>query len=110
VPTCQRPREPFCYYVGGSEIADSSLLREISKPLLQNVPSDLICQRLKKKDEAICRLRYRTETKITDETDLSALRVGELKKILKEMGGDCFGCMEKAEYIEKIKSLLRDLE
>jgi len=35
--------------------------------------------------------------------DLNTLRVGELKKLLKDLGEDCVGCIEKPEFIAKIK-------
>ena len=37
--------------------------------------------------------------------DLSKLRVKELRKILGDMGGSCNGCLEKDEFIRRIKDL-----
>ncbi len=33
------------------------------------------------------------------------MRVGELKSILSDLGGDCNGCSDKSEYVTKIMSL-----
>jgi len=94
----------FCYYVGGSKDAASSLLREISRPISQGLPVDKICERLKKMDDQVCSLRY--EKKIDLNTvNLNTLRVGELKKILTDMGGRCLGCIEKSDFIAKIKQI-----
>lgn len=48
----------FCYYVGGLEDSATGILGEISKPLSWGLPSEKICEKLKKKDGQICQLRY----------------------------------------------------
>ena len=37
--------------------------------------------------------------------DLSKLKVRDLRKILTDMGEACSGCVEKAEFVSKIKTL-----
>jgi len=132
--TCKATTEKenkFCYYVGGLKDSASSLLREISKPLAQGLPTDRICERLRKMDDQVCQLRYagtkssdsgrsdsgsgRQQKQTTTEKipigkevtneELPALRVNQLKQILTELGGKCVGCMEKSEFIQKIKEL-----
>lgn len=48
----------FCYYVGGLEDSATGILNEISKPLSWGMPSEKVCEKLKKKDSQICQLRY----------------------------------------------------
>lgn len=65
-----------CYFI-------DPVKREISKPVQNGVPVTTICQRLKKKSAEICALRYSSSPAggpaITRATDLSKLRVKELK-------------------------------
>ena len=37
-------------------------------------------------------------------TDYSKMRVKQLRKILGERGVECIGCVEKADFIAKIKA------
>lgn len=47
-----------CYYLGGLEESATGILGELSKPLSWSLPADKICEKLKKKDEQICDLRF----------------------------------------------------
>lgn len=47
-----------CYYLGGLEESATGILGELSKPLSWSMPSDKICEKLRKKDAQICDLRY----------------------------------------------------
>lgn len=47
-----------CYYIGGLEESATKILGEMSKPLSWGLPADKVCEKLKKKDEQICDLRY----------------------------------------------------
>ena len=38
--------------------------------------------------------------------DFNKMRVKQLKKVLADWGEDCKGCLEKSEYIKKVKELL----
>ena len=38
--------------------------------------------------------------------DLSKLRVKQLKKILSENSASCDGCLEKADYVRRVKEVL----
>lgn len=42
-------------------------------------------------------------TKTDVNTDYTKLRVKQLKKILAERNVECIGCVEKADFIKKIK-------
>lgn len=93
----------FCYYIGGTDDAATGSLRAASGPLSRQLPIDKICEQLKKKDSQICELKY--EEPIDLKTiDLDNEKVKTLKQILADQYGDpCKGCVEKADYIQKIK-------
>jgi len=94
----------FCYYLGGTADAATGILGEMSKPLSWSMPSDKICEKLKKKDKQICELSY--EKQIDFKTvDLKKLKVKDLKKILSDWDEGCDGCLEKADFIKRIEEL-----
>jgi hypothetical protein len=72
------------------------------------VPPSVICQRLKKKAPEICSLRYTstssTASAITASTDLSTLKISQLKTFMAEKNIVCNDCIEKADFVAKIKS------
>lgn len=93
-----------CYYVGGTKDAATYILRELSVPLSNGLPSAAICERLKKKDAAICELQY--PVKIDLQTvDFSKLRVKELRKLIADNKGSCVGCSEKTEFIRELERI-----
>ncbi|KAJ8916526.1 hypothetical protein NQ315_000168 [Exocentrus adspersus] len=94
----------FCYYLGGLEESATGILGEMSKPMSWSMPSDKICEKLKKKDVQICDLRYDVEIDLKT-VDLKKLKVRDLKKILNDWGEECEGCIEKSEYLQRIESL-----
>ncbi|CAG0898441.1 unnamed protein product [Darwinula stevensoni] len=94
----------FCYYMGGLEESATGILGELSKPLISSLPTDKICERLKKKDGQICDLRYEKQIDLKT-VDLKKLKVRDLRKILSDWDEDCDGCVEKAEYIKRIEEL-----
>lgn len=94
----------FCYYLGGLEESATGILGEMSKPMSWSLPSDKICEKLKKKDTQICELRYDVQIDLKT-VDLKKLKVRDLKKILNDWGEDCEGCIEKSEYLKRIEEL-----
>jgi len=94
----------FCYYLGGTADAATGILGEMSKPLSWSMPSDKICEKLKKKDKQVCELSY--EKQIDFKTvDLKKLKVKDLKNILSGWDETCDGCLEKADFIKRIEEL-----
>lgn len=94
----------FCYYLGGTKDAATGILGEMAKPLSWGMPSDKVCEKLKKKDKQICELTY--EKQIDFKTvDLKKLKVKDLKKILSGWDEACDGCLEKADFIRRIEEL-----
>jgi len=106
--TSKGKEERFCYYTGGSATSATGMLHAISKPLGRFLPATKVCEGLKKKDAQICELIYDVPI------DLSTLnfkksRVKVLKKILNDQFDDkCSGCLEKDDYIKKIKGYMAD--
>nr|XP_022906393.1 mesencephalic astrocyte-derived neurotrophic factor homolog [Onthophagus taurus] len=102
--TVKNKENRFCYYLGGLEESATGILGEMSKPLSWSMPSDKICEKLKKKDAQICDLRYDVEIDLKT-VDLKKLKVRDLKKIINDWGEDCQGCIEKSEFIQRIEEL-----
>ncbi|XP_044743005.1 mesencephalic astrocyte-derived neurotrophic factor homolog isoform X2 [Chrysoperla carnea] len=94
----------FCYYLGGLEESATGILGELSKPLSWSLPSDKICEKLKKKDAQICDLRYDKQIDLKT-VDLKKLKVRDLKKILNDWDESCDGCIEKTDFIKRIEEL-----
>ncbi|XP_017774392.1 PREDICTED: mesencephalic astrocyte-derived neurotrophic factor homolog [Nicrophorus vespilloides] len=102
--TARDKENRFCYYLGGLEESATGILGEMSKPLSWSMPSDKICEKLKKKDAQICDLRYDVPIDLKT-VDLKKLKVRDLKRIINDWGEDCTGCIEKSEYIKRIEEL-----
>nr|CAG4646623.1 EOG090X0F26 [Macrothrix elegans] len=94
----------FCYYLGGLEESATGILSELSKPLSWSLPTDKVCEKLKKKDVQICDLRYEKSIDLKT-VDLKKLKVRDLKKILSDWDETCEDCIEKADFIKRIEQL-----
>jgi len=94
----------FCYYLGGVEDSATGILSEMSKPLSWSMPADKICEKLKKKDNQICDLRYEKQIDLKT-VNLKKLKVRDLKKILSDWEETCDDCIEKGDFIKRIESL-----
>jgi hypothetical protein len=94
----------FCYYLGGTEDAATGSLGEMSKPMSWGMPSDKICEKLKKKDRQVCELHYEKQIDLKS-VDLKKLKVRDLKKILNDWDESCEGCLEKGDFIKRIEDL-----
>ncbi|KAJ1164403.1 hypothetical protein NDU88_004842 [Pleurodeles waltl] len=94
----------LCYYLGATSDAATKITSEVTRPMSAHVPVSKICEKLKKIDSQICELTY---DKVLDlkSTDLSKLRVLELKKILDGWGEVCRACIEKTDFVNLIKEL-----
>ena len=111
-----------CWFIGALPDSATYILREISKPMIYELPAESICSKLKKKDAEICLLEYTSsgskssDTSTSDDpirgqeanidlnkVDLHTLKIKDLKKILSDLDGTCPGCTEKSEFISKIE-------
>jgi len=136
--TAKEKENRFCYYIGGTADAATGLLNSVSVPIINSLPSERICEQMKKVDLQICELRYtsnvkqpppsdskpeptKTETKSesekpkktttsgsSGEEDLNKLKVRELKDMLNKLGGECKGCTEKSEFVKKIQQMRKN--
>lgn len=103
--TAKNKEERFCYFVGGAETSATGMLQAISKPMGRYLPSSKVCEGLKKKDAQICELVYDVPIDLKT-IKLEKQRVKVLKKILNDQFDDkCAGCIEKADFIKRIREL-----
>ncbi|GAB9465827.1 putative ADP-ribosylation factor GTPase-activating protein AGD8, partial [Globisporangium polare] len=77
------------------------LKKDVARQVTYGKDSFKICKLLEKKNPDFCSMRYPTKTDVN--TDYTKLRVKQLKKILAERNVECVGCVEKADFIKKIK-------
>nr|CAG4652222.1 EOG090X0F26 [Triops cancriformis] len=94
----------FCYYLGGLEESATGILNELSKPLSWSLPAEKVCEKLKKKDNQICDLRFEKQIDLKT-VNLKKLKVRDLKKILNDWNEECDDCIEKGDFIRRIESL-----
>eukprot|EP00052_Salpingoeca_macrocollata_P000379 m.19999 g.19999 ORF g.19999 m.19999 type:complete len:167 (-) comp10466_c0_seq1:109-609(-) len=95
----------FCYYIGGLPESAVYIVKDVTGPLSRHLPPEVACQRLKKKDKQVCELRFDEEIDLST-MDLDKQRVKTLRKILNEKFNDgCKGCVEKADFIRRIREL-----
>ena len=95
----------FCYFLGGTADAATGILGEMSKPMSWGMPSDKICEKLKKKDRQVCELTYEKQIDFST-VDFKKLKVKELKKILNDWDETCDGCLEKGDFIKRIQEVM----
>ena len=95
----------FCYFLGGTADAATGILGEMSKPLSWGMPSDKICEKLKKKDRQVCELTYEKQIDFST-VDFKKLKGKDLKKILSDWDENCDGCLEKTDFIKKIEQVM----
>merc|ERR1711992_318178 len=94
----------FCYFLGGTADAATGILGEMSKPMSWGMPSDKICEKLKKKDRQVCELAYEKQIDFST-VDFKKLKVKDLKKILSDWDENCDGCLEKSDFIKRIEEV-----
>ncbi|KAL0591511.1 hypothetical protein ABG067_001109 [Albugo candida] len=75
--------------------------KDVGRQLSYRKETGKICKTLSKTNNDVCATRY--DVKVSEDTDLSKLRVRQLKGILSGRGVDCVGCVEKDDFIKKIK-------
>ena len=82
------PSRPQCYYmgIGDKELGTAGgVKREVSGSLSRWINAKRLCTRMKKQDAQMCELRYEKKVDVKN-TDLSKLRVKELRKICDDEG------------------------
>ncbi len=104
---CEKPANErdtkFCYFV-------DPIKRDISQPLKNGVPPAVVCDRLKKKAPEVCTLRYGAAPQaatITRASDLSKLRVKDLKAFIAEKSISCSPCVAQRAGLQQRRVQLR---
>jgi hypothetical protein len=90
-----RQEKKVCYFI-------DPIKRDVSKPISFGMYPEEVCKRkLKKKSTDICGVKFPIKT--TKNTNYKKMRVKHLKQILADRGVACRGCLEKRDYIKKVK-------
>merc|ERR1712146_612254 len=103
-------RNSMCYYL-------EPIKRQVSTPIANGLPPDVICKRLQKQDDAICTLEWGETLKTGVDTNsaaklnwkeytddkLEGMKMKELKTLIKKTGQTCDGCADKSDYVKLAK-------
>jgi hypothetical protein len=98
---CQRDtlnskEKKICYYI-------DPIKRDVAQPFSLGMTSMKVCERINKSNPEICTVKHPVKTEKMEEKDISKLRVKQLKQILADRGVECKGCVEKEEFVKKVK-------
>lgn len=87
-----------------------TIKREMSVPISFGMDARDICfRKLKRRSSVICSIRFASivdPPKVDASTDFAKLKVGEIKRLLSEKGVPCEGCVEKSDFVRKIKEVM----
>jgi len=113
----------FCWYIGALPSSATYIIKEVTGPLSRHLPVEVACQRVKKKDHSVCLLEYSSTDSnegegveaapekpmdVSSLKDLDKKKVKELKQILsKKFSDPCKGCVEKSDFINRIRKLAK---
>lgn len=95
----------FCYYTGLTADAATTMHKDVIKPLSFHKPAEKICATLNKKDSQICELKYPKPYDYSA-INFKKIKVKELKKILVDWGEVCKNCLEKDEFVKRVKETM----
>merc|ERR1711990_553818 len=95
----------FCYYTGLTADAATTMHKDVVNPLGFHKPVDKICAKLGKKDMQICELKYPKPYDYSA-INFTKIKVKELKSILQKWGETCKNCLEKSEFVARVKELM----
>merc|ERR1711862_9186 len=94
--TLNSREKKICYYI-------DPIGRDVAQPFSLGMPSMKVCERINKSNPEICTVKMPVKTEKMETKDISKLRVKQLKQILAERGVECRGCVEKEEFVKKVK-------
>lgn len=86
----------ICYYI-------DPIKRDVAQPFSLGMTSLKVCQRINKSNPEICTVKFPVKTEKMETKDISKLRVKQLKQILADRGVECKGCVEKEEFVARVK-------
>ena len=90
-------------YLSQNEIFTN--FQEIVKPMGFGKPVNKICDKLGKKDSQVCELRYPKPYDYSA-INFAKIKTKELKSILAKWGEVCKNCLEKSEFVARVKELM----
>jgi mesencephalic astrocyte-derived neurotrophic factor len=94
--TLNAREKKICYYV-------DPIKRDVAQPFSLGMSSLKLCQRITKTNPEICTVKMPVKTESMEKQDISKLRVKQLKQILADRGVECKGCVEKEEFVARVK-------
>jgi hypothetical protein len=94
--TLNAKEKKVCYYV-------DPIKRDVAQPFSLGMSSLKVCQRINKANPEICTVKLPVKTEAMAKQDISKLRVKQLKQILADRGVECKGCVEKEEFVARVK-------
>jgi hypothetical protein len=86
----------ICYYL-------DPIKRDVAQPFSLGMPALRVCQRISKSNPEVCAVKNPVKTERMEVKDITKLRVKQLKQILNDRGVECKGCVEKEEFVLKVK-------
>ena len=90
----------MCYYF-------DPIKPEVARPFSIGMPYRKVCEKLSKNNPEICEVKFSVKVDLT-KTNFKKMRVKQLKGLLAERGQACRGCTEKADFVKKVKQVLKD--
>jgi hypothetical protein len=91
-------QKKMCYYF-------DPIKKLVARPMSIGMPLVKVCQKLKKQNPEVCEVKYPPKVDLAT-TDFKKMRVKQLKGLLSEHGVACDGCVEKEDYVKKVKKAL----
>ncbi|GKY94171.1 hypothetical protein MPSEU_000384400 [Mayamaea pseudoterrestris] len=94
--TLNSKEKKICYYI-------DPIKRDVAQPFSLGMSSLKVCERINKSNPEICTVKNPVKTEKMEVKDISKLRVKQLKQILADRGVECKGCVEKEEFVKRVK-------
>lgn len=94
--TLNAKEKKICYYI-------DPIKRDVAQPFSLGMASLKVCQRISKSNPEVCTVKMPVKTEKMEIQDITKLRVKQLKQILSERGVECKGCVEKDEFVKRVK-------
>jgi mesencephalic astrocyte-derived neurotrophic factor len=79
----------------------------VARPVSIGMPFKKACEKLSATNPEICEVKFEQKVDLS-KTNFKKMRVKQLKGLLSERGATCNGCTEKADFIKKVKQVLKD--
>jgi len=88
----------LCYYL-------DPIMQTVAHSMALKMPAMRVCKKLTRDNPDICEITYPVKIEAdVSEADLGKMRVKTLKGILADRGVDCPGCLEKSDFVKRVKA------